>query len=154
MFAVIDSEGHVHAAPCPFCGYDLRGHPDRTRCPECGRDVHVSAAANEIGRWADVRLLDLWSIALLQTIGMGCGLFSLLAVRKGQYVALILGLAGGVYVAAATIWFLASGLGVFWRLRTPMAGVLGVRRRRRLRRWALADAALIAALPIAFWVLS
>lgn len=109
--------------------------------------VVVSAAAGEINRWADTRLLDLWSISLLQTIGLICLGISLLAVAQGQYVALILGLTSGVYVVAAGVWFLLIGVGFLWRIRSPQFSMLGARRRRRLFRWILFDACLVFLIP-------
>ncbi len=65
------------------------------------------AALEEAGRWLDLRVLDLRYIGLLQTIGSMCAIVSVAAVREGQYVALIPGLAAGLCISAATLWFLA-----------------------------------------------
>ena len=93
--------------PCPNCGYDLRGHPSITRCSECGQRVTVDATIARTIRWVDLRLLDLWSIAIVQGAGCAAGLLSLLAIRSGHYSALILGLAAELALCVATLWFLA-----------------------------------------------
>lgn len=133
--------------PCPACGYDLRGHGDETRCPECGRDVHVSAAISESVVWADRRLLDLWSIAVLHVFGTICGSTSLAAIWMGQHVAAILGLASVVYVTSASVWFLTVLVGWVERIRAHKLYAVGGRRRERLRNWLAIDAALTLIWP-------
>ena len=92
--------------PCPRCGYDLRAHPDHARCPECGRAVTQSAVLGAISHWVDRKLLDLWSIAVLQSTGLFCMVVAILAVRAGQYVAVGLGLAASFHLVVATCWYL------------------------------------------------
>ena len=147
MASVAPTAAPEEFIPCPGCGYDLRGHPEDTRCPECGREVHVSAAFSQSNRWADLRLLDLWSIGVLQTVGSVCTLVSLLAIARGQYVAMPLGLAAGLYVATATLWYVAILVDVLVRCRRPGFRLLSAARRRELVRWVIADAVLVALLP-------
>lgn len=148
------SAGLEAAAPCPACGYDLRGHPDHTRCSECGAEVHVSAAISDASRWLDQRMLDLWSIAVLQSVCAVAVVVSVIAIHQGQFVALLLGLMTGVGVVLSTLWFLAISPGVILRTREPFGLALGRRRVRRLRRWWLADAALTVFVPALFILLT
>lgn len=129
------------AVPCPHCGYDLRGHTDETVCPECGRSVHVSLARSDAFRWIDMRLLDLWSIGVVQTVGCAAGLLSLLAIRRGHYVALLLGMMAGLCMSAASLWFVALVPAIVLRTRRPAMRVLGLRRLRPLFLWCVLDAA-------------
>ncbi len=68
--APVDTSGEC--VPCPQCGYDLRGHPDRARCPECGLKVQMSVAFGNANRWVDLRLLDLWSVFVVEAVGVVC----------------------------------------------------------------------------------
>ncbi len=142
------------AAPCPNCGYDLRGHPDPARCPECGKEVHVSETRVWATRWIDLRLLDLWSIGVLQTTGGVALVITLIAIRRGHYVALILGLMAGLCVSTATLWFLALAPGVLLWRRRPLMRALGSARFAPLWRWLLLDAALITLVPVLFVLLT
>ena len=135
------------ATPCPNCGYDLRGHPSIARCSECGEHVAVDAALARTIRWVDLRLLDLWSIAIVQSAGCVAGVLSLLAIRGGHYSALILGMAAELALCVATLWFAALTPGIFLRLRSPIIRALKTQQARRLRCWWVFDAALIAVPP-------
>ena len=134
-------------ALCPTCGYDLRGHADPTTCPECGAHAAVSAAriGARIGavRWIDTRLLDLWSIALLQAVGTLSSFVGLAATRAGQYVALVLGLVGLVYTACATVWFVACAIGFALRAGQPAMQMVAPDHRARLTRWMLIDVCIV-----------
>jgi len=130
------------AAPCPNCGYDLRGHTTPACCPECGRTVHTGVALSEMMQWVDNRLLDLWSIAVMQIIGaIGCGV-GLLALRSGMYVALLLTMFAGVCVTAGTLWLLGVAGGVAFRFRKPTMRVVPAPRRRQLIQWLTGDLSL------------
>lgn len=147
-----DSE--VDAAPCPICGYDLRGHPDPARCPECGNEVHVGPAISQATRWVDLRLLDLWSIAVLQTTGGLAEVATLLAIRQGHYVALLVGLMAGLCVSTATVWFVALLPGIVVHSRRPLMRTLHGARLGELQRWLAVDALLIVAVPVLFMILT
>ena len=140
--------------PCPNCAYDLRGHSVVTRCPECGAEVEVGQAIAETIRWIDVRLLDLWSICVLQITGNVVAIPTIMAIRHGQYAALILGMMAMVCVSAATIWFLALTPGILLRYQRPFVHRIGADRMRRLIRWWCVDAALAALQPLAFTLLT
>ena len=151
--SVTSSVSEHTPAPCPLCGYDLRGHPAQTRCPECGKPVDAGAAYAVLARWVELCILDQWSICILQTIGMVCTFVSVLAVRQGQYVAVVIGLAAGGYVATATLWYLILLPFVIRRVRRPNFAALPWQRRRELSRWVWINAFLIALLPVAVIVL-
>jgi hypothetical protein len=137
-----------YAVPCPKCGYDLRGHADHTRCPECGSEVHVSAAINESNRWIDLRQVDCWSIAVLQVSGGAAAVITLIAIRLGHYVALLLGLMAGLCLATATFWFLAIAPATVGRTRRPLIRSLGGERLRTIHRLLWLDALLIGGVPV------
>lgn len=105
--------------------------------------VHVSAARADAVRWVDTRLLDLWSIALLQTVGTVSAVVSLAATRAGQYVALILGLVALVYTVCAAIWLVACAVGFAARVRRPAMRMVAPGHRHRLGRWLMIDAAIM-----------
>lgn len=124
------------------------------RCPECGNDVRVGPAISEATRWVDLRLLDLWSIAVLQTTGVLAEVATLLAIRQGHYVALLVGLLAGLCVFTAAVWFVALLPGIVIRSRRPFMRTLHGARLGELWRWVVVDALLLASLPILFMILS
>lgn len=133
------------AVPCPQCGYDLRGHPDQTRCPECGSDVLASASMARINQWADIALLDLWSICLLLAIGSITLAASLIAITHGQYVAVLLVMTSSVYLCIGLLWYGFKLVSFIGRAKTPPFQMLKIERRRKIRRWLTADFLLLVA---------
>ena len=79
---------------------------------------------------------------------------SMIAVRQGLYVALLLGLMAGICVATASLWFLALGPAAFLRSGRPFMQLLGTRRLRRLRVWCLMDGVLVLVLPLLLVILA
>lgn len=136
---------------CPQCGYDQRGQPVDGLCPECGA-AGASIEAARIDRWAEYAAVDLWGIALLQSVGAVFGLVGLGLLAAGQWV-------GGLLVGSS---FLPAGGGSLWYLvilvrylrqrSRPNFRNLTSWRRRQLRWWLTLDLALVAIPPIAWLV--
>lgn len=141
-------------APCPRCGYDLRGHAVPTCCPECGSAVDVSASMGSASRWADERLLDLWSIGVLQMSGGVMLIVSVLATYRGHYLAVLLGMVSGLCVAVATIWYVAMAPGTLLQLRRPTVRALRRDRVNLVWRWFLFDGALVGIFPVSLVLLA
>ena len=116
--------------------------------------LDLTVVATEAGRWLDLRLLDLWSISVLQTLGGVAVVISLIAIRQGHYVALLLGLIAGICVSIASLWFMAVAPAIVIRSRQPFMRMLAVSRRRGLRRLLVIDAFLVAVVPILFMILT
>lgn len=129
--------------PCPQCGYDLRGHPDPARCPECGQTVRTAEEIEIASQWLMARMIDLWSLAILQTVGAGTLLFCQIAVQWGQYYYTILGLLAGLCVTAATVWYFWLAPTIWLRTRRPIMGAFSTRRVRQVQVWCLVDGVLI-----------
>jgi len=138
----VDTSGE--RVPCPQCGYDLRGHPDRTRCPECGLNVQMSVAFGKANRWVDLRLLDLWSVFVLAAVGVLCLVIGLAAIKKGQYVALLLVLAAGLNLITASLWFFALLPSFLTRRFRRHYRLISSRSRRKVLGWLLLDALLLS----------
>ena len=139
--------------PCPQCGYDLRGHTDPARCPECGQIVRVGGEIEIASQWLMARLIDLWSLAILQSVGAGMLLLCRIAFLWGQYYYTILNLLAGLCVIAATVWYFWLAPGVWLRTRRPIMGAFSTRRIRQVRVWCLIDGVLVVA-PVmgALWL--
>ena len=107
-----------------------------------------SAILANTSRWVDLCLLDLWSIAILQSIGLFAMVVAMLAVRAGQYVAVLLGLIASFQLVVATCWYLVLLLQVVRRLRARSLQRIPRHRRGNLWRWYLLDSVLVASLPL------
>ena len=132
---------------CPDCGYDQRGLPSGSVCPECGGRFRLGRVVGDINRWAELRLLDLWSIAVLQAIGLAVATGSIVIMPHARAGAVMLGMAATVYLTAGTIWYAAVALGSIRRLRRPAYKNILARRRIALTRWLVYDGVLVV-LPI------
>jgi hypothetical protein len=115
--------------------------------------VQIGAVSIEASRWFDLRLLDFWSIAVLQAVGCAATALSVFAVRQGQAVALILGMLAMLCVTVATFWFVAIGPALLWRLRRPFMRAVAGRRIRPLIQWCVADSLLVAFGPVLYLIL-
>lgn len=107
----------------------------------------------EASRWVDLKLLDLWSIALLQVVGGLAAGATLIAIHLGHYVALLLGLMAALCISSATVWFLGLVPGILWRCRRPLESTVAARRIAKMRWFLLIDGALVVAVPAIFTIL-
>lgn len=111
-------------------------------------------AISDATRWVDLRLLDLWSIGVLQITGGLAEAVTLIAIRQGHYVALLVGLMAGLCISTATVWFVALLPGIVVRSRRPLMRTLHGARLGELWRWLVVDALLIVAVPVLFMILT
>lgn len=116
-------------------------------CPECGGRFRLGRVVGDINRWAELRLLDLWSIAVLQTLGLGAATAGLLMLPRARAGAIMLGMAAVVYLTAGTIWYGAVAISSARRIRRPAYKNIIARRRTDLERWLIYNGVLVA-LPI------
>ncbi|HEY3242191.1 MAG TPA: hypothetical protein VGM03_02475 [Phycisphaerae bacterium] len=137
---------------CPRCGYDQRGLPAGHRCPECGERCYPGAVLAEINQWVDRTLLNLWSICALQSVGGLCLVLGVVALAAGQPTGVIITIAAGFYVVAATAWFGATVLVAARRRMLPTFMNVTAARRKALRRWLAFDALLCALPPATIWL--
>jgi hypothetical protein len=127
------------AAYCPRCGYDQRGRAVGDRCPECGEQSDVGVAIEQIHIWARNAITDLWCVAILQLIGMACGLAGLVAGGRLHPVAGLLGAAAGTYLCSALAWYAVIVAGFLRRRSGPNYRNLSVQQRRVVTRWLMVD---------------
>lgn len=130
---------------CPHCGYDQRGLPAGGRCPECGRRFWLGLVVGDINRWADGELLNLWSIGVLQLMGMTCLFLGAAAIRQTAAAGMIMIVAAVVYLTASTIWFGITLASVLFRKARPVFVNITDRRRAQLTTWLWCDAMLVVA---------
>lgn len=129
---------------CPDCGYDQRGLPSGSACPECGGRFRLGRVVGDINRWAELRLLDLWSIAVLQTLGLAVATAGIVILPQARAGAVMLGMAAAVYLTAGTVWYAAVALASVRRIRRPGYKNILARRRADLTRWLGYDGVLVA----------
>lgn len=135
------------AGYCPQCGYDQRGRSDGAACPECGRWFARGAVLAEVNVWTDRTLLNLWSVAVLQIVGMGCGLAGLGLYRTIEVGGVMLGITAVVYLFAGSVWYGWLAVAASWQRCGASYRNLSSKRRSSLRFWLLYDAVLVL-LPI------
>ena len=138
---------------CPACGYDQRGLPVGTPCPECGGDCTPAVVLGAVNRWAEGALLDLWSIGVFQSVGAACALLAIIGIHRAEPAAMLLLITAGLYLPASAIWFVIVLVGYVRRRVRPVLRNISAQRRRRIRRWLIGDALLIALPPMALWLL-
>ena len=109
--------------------------------------VHVGEEMTRASRWLDTCLIDLWSIAVLQSTGVVAGSIALFAIHQGQYYALILALMALLCVSLATSWFFALQPGLAKRSRQAHVRACGAHRVRTVQKWWALDAALVIVVP-------
>lgn len=129
--------------PCPRCGYDLRAHERFATCPECGSPQDLEELRRHIKLLPERLLVDLWSIGVLVFVGGFGMVVSYFAMGKGQYAALLTMLLGLVLVVCALMWFAATWWQVGQLRRGPLRGAIRPHDRKRIRRWIVADGAML-----------
>lgn len=138
------SESPRPVGHCPDCGYDQRGLPSGSACPECGGQFLLGRVVGDINRWAELRVLDLWSIAVLQTVGLAVATAGLVMLPRARAGAVMLGMAAAVYIAAGTVWYVAVAVSFIRRIRRPAYKNILAHRRGDLTRWLGYDGVLVA----------
>lgn len=73
----------------------------------------MSAILPTAHHWFDNRMLDLWAIGWLIAIGLISAAICFVSIMAGSYIALLLGLTACLYLAAATIWLLATAVSTY-----------------------------------------
>jgi hypothetical protein len=87
-------------------------------------------------------VLDLWCIGVLEGIGVLGGAIGWVAIRRGQYAAVMIGMASGIcLVLGVTFYVVVALLALRESFRPSFRAVRGVRR-ARLARWLLVDGVL------------
>ena len=108
----------------------------------------MSIEAARINRWADYANVDLWAIAVLQTVGVVMGLGGLALVVAGHWVgAMAVGWSCLCALGASGWYVLILGRYLRRRGKPNFANVMRWRR-RHLTRWLMLDLALVAIPPI------
>lgn len=129
--------------PCPRCGYDLRAHERFATCPECGSPQDLEKLRRHIKLLPERLLVDLWSICVLLVVG-GFGMsVSYFAMTRGQYAALLTMLLGLVLVVCALMWYAATWWQSMEMARGAIRHAIPIGQRQRIRRWLIADGAIL-----------
>ena len=131
---------------CTHCGYDQRGLPLDSLCPECG--ASQAALAARINRWADLAVVDLWSVAMLQAMALVFGLAGWGLVALGHLSAVVVAAPSLLCVGLASGWYVRIAVGFLRRRSSVNYRNLTRWRRRQLARWLILDLSLAGGPPL------
>lgn len=124
---------------CPQCGYDQRGLPADSACPECGARFHSGVVVSDINRWADGLRLHLWCDAIIMAVGWTSLIVAGVAGPRNVPGAVMLGMAGTVYLLCGWIWYYCLLISFVRRFRTAAYRNVTPRRSAGVRLWIVGN---------------